>query len=230
MVLFCVFLNAIAVLICLKKPLDALVALCSFNSLFVILIILLGVYLRVNFLLDVAIVYALFGFISVLMYHKFFTKSMKKITDNPFENFGLKPVFTVDLDKIEEAYIKLQRLYHPDHATSANKMQYEQISAVINEHYSILKSPIKRAEILLKLRFKKTLSDINQSEYFDILQETFELEEMLEESPKMASQLILNKYEQNLAKLSLTSDEAGFTRLVFSLKYLTQLKNKCTVH
>lgn len=84
------------------------------------------------------------------------------LTQNYFQLFGLRKSFSVDLDKLSRSYRTLQKEFHPD--KFANKSAAEnrlsvQITSLLNEAYSTLKSPLKRAEYLLGLEGKHLSKD-----------------------------------------------------------------------
>ena len=76
-------------------------------------------------------------------------------TQNYFELFNIKAVFSVDAHSITERYRQLQRELHPDRY--ADKSQQEQRMAVqatshVNMAYETLKSPLKLAIYMLSLQ------------------------------------------------------------------------------
>ena len=74
---------------------------------------------------------------------------------NYFELFNIPVSFDVDLSVLPQTYQQLQRLTHPDKFASGSeqeKLVAIQKNAQVNDAYSILKSPLSRAEYLLSLR------------------------------------------------------------------------------
>lgn len=74
---------------------------------------------------------------------------------NYFELFKIPVSFDVDLTVLPQTYQQLQRLTHPDKFASGSEQQKLvalQKNAQVNEAYSVLKSPLSRAEYLLSLR------------------------------------------------------------------------------
>ena len=74
---------------------------------------------------------------------------------NYFELFNLPESFDVDLSTLPQTYQQLQRLTHPDRFASGSeqeKLVAIQKNAQVNDAYSVLKSPLSRAEYLLSLR------------------------------------------------------------------------------
>jgi len=71
-----------------------------------------------------------------------------------FARLGLPREFTLDLAALERSYFALQRQLHPDRFTrrSARERAVSQAQAVaVNEAYETLKTPLRRAEYLLRL-------------------------------------------------------------------------------
>lgn len=74
---------------------------------------------------------------------------------NYFELFNIPVSFDVDLSLLPQTYQQLQRLTHPDKFASGSeqeKLLAVQKNSQVNDAYSVLKSPLSRAEYLLSLR------------------------------------------------------------------------------
>ena len=74
---------------------------------------------------------------------------------NYFELLAIDQQFEIDRKLLDENYIKLQQLIHPDklvNKSNAEKILAMEYSAKLNEIYSILKDDKKRAEYLLLLQ------------------------------------------------------------------------------
>lgn len=74
---------------------------------------------------------------------------------NHFERLGLAPGFEVSMKALEQAYFACQRKTHPDMFVAkpeAERLAAAQEAMSVNEAYHTLKSPLTRAEYLLKLR------------------------------------------------------------------------------
>ncbi len=67
-----------------------------------------------------------------------------------FERLGLPRRFSVDLSELERNYLARSREVHPDFH-SGNIDAVEDASAALNDAYSTLREPFRRAEHLLKL-------------------------------------------------------------------------------
>jgi len=74
---------------------------------------------------------------------------------NYFELFNIPVSFDVDMSVLPKTYQQLQRLTHPDKFASGSeqdKLVAIQKNSQVNDAYSVLKSPLSRAEYLLSLR------------------------------------------------------------------------------
>ena len=95
---------------------------------------------------------------------------------NHFERLGLPRRFSLDAAALEREYLARSRALHPDYhqlSSSAEQAASVGLSAALNEAYTTLKDPFKRAEYLLKLEGGPTASELK-----DVPQEF--LEEMLD--------------------------------------------------
>lgn len=73
---------------------------------------------------------------------------------NYYELFGLPVGFFIDNDKLANAYLALQRQFHPDRFVNASAQEQRialQYATTINEASQCLKSPLLRAQYLLEL-------------------------------------------------------------------------------
>ncbi|KFY74472.1 hypothetical protein V499_05502, partial [Pseudogymnoascus sp. VKM F-103] len=59
--------------------------------------------------------------------------------------------FAIDLPSLRREYLRLQAAAHPDVHSGASKARAEAMSAVINDAYTTLKDPLRRAEYILSL-------------------------------------------------------------------------------
>ncbi|OBT84820.1 hypothetical protein VE02_07306 [Pseudogymnoascus sp. 03VT05] len=60
--------------------------------------------------------------------------------------------FSIDLPSLRREYLRLQASAHPDVHSGPQKARAEAASAVINDAYTTLKDPLRRAEYILSLR------------------------------------------------------------------------------
>ena len=117
---------------------------------------------------------------------------MQRLNQNFFQLFDLPESFYLDVDNLSAKYRDMQTEVHPDKfATSPEqeKMRAVQMTSYINEAYSTLKSPIKRAAYILSLQGMDAES-VNQNDLgMNLLLEQMQLRESLDELPKDESAL-----------------------------------------
>ena len=77
------------------------------------------------------------------------------ITDY-FSLLGIQQSFTVNLKEAELRYRALQKVVHPDHADPSSESNSNDYCALLNEAIATIKSPLSRAEHLLKLNNTST--------------------------------------------------------------------------
>ncbi|MGS2721952.1 co-chaperone HscB [Paraglaciecola aestuariivivens] len=139
---------------------------------------------------------------------------------NYFELFNLPATFDVDLSTLANTYQKLQRLTHPDkfaNDSAQNKMLALQKNSQVNDAYSVLKSPISRAEYLLSLRGielqheQQTISDnaflMQQMEWREQLAEVDEQTDPLSALDDLA-EIIEQSLKSELSQLKALLDQA----------------------
>ena len=117
---------------------------------------------------------------------------MQQLNQNFFQLFDLSESFSLDVDHLSAKYRDMQSEVHPDKFAASpeqEKMRAVQMTSYINEAYSTLKSPIKRAAYILSLQGMDTES-VNQNDLgMDLLMEQMQLRESLDELPKDESAL-----------------------------------------
>ena len=106
------------------------------------------------------------------------------LSSNYFEMFGLPVSFTVDMSRLAERYLELQRQFHPDRF--ADKPVQEQRLAVqytadINQANSTLRSPLMRAQYLLSLVGVDSSGDSTVTSDMGFLMQQMALREALAE-------------------------------------------------
>ena len=102
---------------------------------------------------------------------------------DPFALFGLARRYDIDLNEVEQKYRTLQKTFHPDKFTGADRsLRRESLntSVGINEAYHILRDDIKRAESLLGLDIEGREKGPVDNQAF--LMEMMELREALSEA------------------------------------------------
>lgn len=109
-----------------------------------------------------------------------------KHSDNYFKLFQLEETFSVDLSRLTENYRALQKVLHPDnfaHATDKERRLSVQQSAIVNDAYHVLKTPVERARYLLQLRGVELDDENNNVMDPMFLMQQMEIREALEAAP-----------------------------------------------
>lgn len=160
---------------------------------------------------------------------------------NYFQLFSFDESFQVEVESLDQAYKALQALYHPDKVVNSNaaeRLQALQISSILNDAYTTLKSPLKRAAYLL------TLHDVDPEENnqahlgSDFLFKQIELREHLETlsqredidgleefklSIEKEVQSYLNGFEQHYLQKNYTDAKPVYSKLQFLYKLLSEI-------
>ncbi len=80
------------------------------------------------------------------------------LSQGAFALFGLPEGYRIDLDDLEGRYRRLQRALHPDRHVAAGAHERRmamQMTARLNEAYTLLRSPLERARLLLEQRGRR---------------------------------------------------------------------------
>ena len=99
---------------------------------------------------------------------------------NHFQLFGLSPAFGFDVAALDRAYRQLQSEIHPDRfagGSDADKRLALQSSARVNEAYQALKSPVQRAQYLLRLHGVDAISETDTALPLEFLERQLERRE-----------------------------------------------------
>jgi molecular chaperone HscB len=122
-----------------------------------------------------------------------------------FERLGLRRGYEIDAAQLERHYLERGRAVHPDH--TGNEPASIAASAALNEAYSVLRDPFRRADYLLALAGGPTPKDVSQPPS-EFLEEMLELRMQIEEAkgdPSRRSELERSLGERRSKLLS----EAG---------------------
>jgi len=106
------------------------------------------------------------------------------LTRNYFELFGISESFKVDQSALADKYRNIQAVLHPDRYASASDQERRisvQTTAYVNEAYTTLKSDLKRAHYLLKLKDIEFNADTETSNDAEFLMQQMELHERVED-------------------------------------------------
>jgi molecular chaperone HscB len=101
---------------------------------------------------------------------------------NHFSTFDLVPAFAVDISQLASRYRDLQAAVHPDRfvsATDAEKRVAMERAVEVNEAFTTLKDPVRRAMHLLALVNIDGMDEKNTVMPFDFLAEQIEWREAL---------------------------------------------------
>lgn len=107
------------------------------------------------------------------------------LTRNYFELFGIPESFEVDLHALADKNRAYQAALHPDRYANASDQERRmsvQTTAYVNEAYATLKSDLKRAHYLLKLRDIDFNSDSETSNDAEFLIQQMGMHERIEEA------------------------------------------------
>jgi molecular chaperone HscB len=151
--------------------------------------------------------------------------------NNYFDLFDLPHKFTIHIDKLDEQYHKVQAEVHPDRFASANESDRRraiQYSAMVNDAYETLKSPIKRAIYLLQEQGIEFNDEETTNLSAGFLMEQIELREKLEENKEKALKEIDARVLQAIKKLEDMFEDGNLEqvkRLVQELQFLIKLQD-----
>ncbi|MCU7960267.1 MAG: Fe-S protein assembly co-chaperone HscB [gamma proteobacterium symbiont of Bathyaustriella thionipta] len=135
---------------------------------------------------------------------------MLDFSQNYFEMLSLPLSYDVDLNRLAQHYRNLQRVVHPDRFASASEQEKRlsmQAVTLLNEAYSVLKDPLKRAFYLLQLKGIHSGAEHKTSGDAAFLMQQMELREKLEsihDTPDAWADLssLMNEIESLFAALS----------------------------
>lgn len=153
-----------------------------------------------------------------------------------FALFGLEEGFDVDEKALEEAYVSLQKQFHPDRYASLpdhERRAATQWSMRINEGYQTLKNQLSRAIYLLSIRGVGL--EENPSLPSDFLMTQMMLREALEEIEQSRALTELDRFKDKLKQSvadqcdSLSShfdkdSAAGVKSAIYALQFLKKLE------
>lgn len=124
---------------------------------------------------------------------------------NHFELFGLPVAFTLDAERLDQAYRNIQAEIHPDrfaHAGEAEQRLSMQWTTRVNEAYQSLKKPFERARYLLLLQGIDAMDPKNTSMAPDFIMQQMEWREALEEAARARDMGRLQALENDLRRQS----------------------------
>ncbi|WP_462152266.1 co-chaperone HscB [Pseudoalteromonas xiamenensis] len=161
-----------------------------------------------------------------------------------FELFGLTPSYQVDLAKLNQHYLELQRAVHPDKfagKSEREKLLSVQKTAEINDALATLKHPVKRAEYMLSEKGVDIRAEQQTLQDPMFLMEQMELREALSEIPDAADpddaiadfeqqiKVLDKRYSSELGELLSSDDNAQLQKAadhIRKLKFVYKLKDE----
>ncbi len=131
------------------------------------------------------------------------------LTRNYFELFGFAEGFEIDQDELASRYHTFQTILHPDRFANASDQERRisvQSTAFVNEAYATLKSNLKRAHYLLKLKDIDFDAETETSNDVEFLNQQMELHERVEKldslkDPLQALGELSKEFKQQQEKL-----------------------------
>tara|TARA_B100000242_G_C42895330_1_gene415310 strand:+ start:68 stop:652 length:585 start_codon:yes stop_codon:yes gene_type:complete len=154
---------------------------------------------------------------------------------NEFRLLGISEKFDLDLEELEDAYLKLQQIYHPDKYSqlSEKEIKYSTLlSSMINEAYQKLSSSISRASVLLQLNGINSHSEDSSFNDSQVLEEIMEIQnEFLEaedtEQKKISIQKLNSRITKTINDLSRSFKKKEYEiakKLNIKLSYLEKIR------
>jgi len=142
---------------------------------------------------------------------------MSNPSKNFYEFFGLQQKLTVDNDILQKRFYELSRHWHPDRFSRKSPEEQAQAleaTAILNDGYSTLRDPVKRAEYLLTEEGFPIGEQRSKNVPPELLEEVFELNMMLEElkSGEESARPQLESAKQNFLRLRAEIDSELETR------------------
>src|SRR3990167_8291349 len=142
---------------------------------------------------------------------------MLELNKNYFELFGLSLSFQVDLSLLKSNYRQILLKVHPDkfaHTTEQERRIALQYTALINEAYKTLVSPLHRAIYFLSLHCVSINLENNTAMPAEFLLEQINFREAIETA------------EENEQKLLIIASEISDLKLTFFEKLLADIKER----
>lgn len=116
-----------------------------------------------------------------------FCNSLQRPTPDYYEFFGFEHRLSLDVEELDRRFYSLSRRLHPDLFFRAMPREQQfslEATAILNDAYRTLRDPVSRAEYLLKELGEDPAQQRRQDAPPELLEEVFELNELLEESAR----------------------------------------------
>lgn len=167
---------------------------------------------------------------------------MTTTTDNYFELYGLPPTFQQNAGELADKHHLLMSKFHPDkfvQQDSLSRRQAAEMAALLNDAYTTLKSPLKRAGYLLMLAGvdgdaeQETTSDtaflmeqLELREEIELASNSSEPFAVLDRSRKQASDaesVLFEKFESQYAADAFAEARESWVKLNFFTRLKRQI-------
>ena len=157
--------------------------------------------------------------------------------DDPFTILAIEPAYHLDLEQVEEAYIRLQARMHPDQfpqAGDTEKRIAAANAATLNASYLTLRHPLKRAVALMKRAGQKASTESEQKTIDDpeLLMDMMTLREQLidgdNDDARQRYQEHLDACETAVEQAHRKQDWAAMDAGVTRLRYILRLGEDIT--
>lgn len=171
--------------------------------------------------------------------NQFFCHKCKKIQkpnhENEFKIFGVQEKFDLNLEELEEKYLKLQRLFHPDKYSTCSDQEIKLStlhSSLINDAYQKLCDNNARAELLLKVKGYSVLLENRSFNDSDILEQIMDIQNECLEATNLESKKKVLKNLNSVILVSLNDLKSSFAekkyeeanKINIKLSYLEKMK------
>lgn len=159
---------------------------------------------------------------------------------NYFTLFGLPVDFVLSLPQLEEAYLRLQKEFHPDRFATSVTVERElanQQTAEINLAYDTLKNPLTRARYLLELNNNYEVESERTIDDSAFLMEQMKWREEVEEAEGSVEALarLRQEVDDHLKQLydeyalvykKLPKEDKELVTLFHKMQYFTRLQQE----
>ncbi|MAI76565.1 MAG: Fe-S protein assembly co-chaperone HscB [Pelagibacteraceae bacterium TMED65] len=171
--------------------------------------------------------------------NQFFCHKCKKIQkpnhENEFKIFGVQEKFDLNLEELEEKYLKLQKLFHPDKYSTFSEQEIKlstSHSSLINDAYQKLCDNNARAELLLKVKGYGVLLENRSFNDSDILEQIMDIQNECLEATNLESKKKVLKNLNSVILVSLNDLKSSFAekkyeeanKINIKLSYLEKMK------
>ena len=171
--------------------------------------------------------------------NQFFCHKCKKIQkpnhENEFKIFGVQEKFDLNLEELEEKYLKLQKLFHPDKYSTFSEQEIKlstSHSSLINDAYQKLCDNNARAELLLKVKGYSVLLENRSFNDSDILEQIMDIQNECLEATNLESKKKVLKNLNSVILVSLNDLKSSFAekkyeeanKINIKLSYLEKMK------